>query len=269
MDTSWLSLVSAGVSGGVIFKLFEFGYKEYRRRLETAKSAKDIVNKHLDPILKSADELVGKIRSLAQSDFRDIISSKVEEEKDLESRMPILEILFLFSQLWARIQILRVEGLYVNISSDEKGKQLLDFFRALEATRTRLIERAWQRGIGEAIIVHQKNGMRILSYFEFGNQYQTSREFQEWFKPLKEILNRIHHARIRQRLLVYGTIVHALTETLDDKHEITRDRPGWVNKLSVKSRRELQHRIFKIYLPFVSEKEAYYKTVSGTKTKRP
>ena len=133
MGSSWLDLLGAGLSGGVIVKVLDYLYKEYRRRTEARQSATDVIDRHIDPILKSADELVGKLRSLAQSDFRDIIKAPVPEDSQFESWLPYLDIIFLFAQFWSRIQILRSEGLFVNLGTDERGRQLLNFFRALEA----------------------------------------------------------------------------------------------------------------------------------------
>jgi hypothetical protein len=224
---------------------------------EKSKSAKELVNRHIDPILKAADEIVGKLRSLAQSDFREVLSPPREKES-LDSLMPYLEVLFLFAQFWSRIQILRMESIYLNLGSNKTGKRLIMFIRALEATRTRLVDRGWQRGIGEALIEHDHTGLRAISYYEFIKKYLSSEEFRAWFRPIMSILNRINHTRERQRFLVYGVVLHALINTLDEKHLVSRDRPGWANKLNVKSQKELRFRLFRIYLSFVKSPEWYY-----------
>jgi hypothetical protein len=257
MNLGWWDILAAGFSGGIGVKLLDYVYTEYKRRSEASKSAKELVNRHIDPILKAADEIVGKIRSLAQSDFGEVLRSTGKKES-LDSLMPYLEVLFLFAQFWSRIQILRMESIYLNLGSDKTGKRLLMFIRALEATRTRLIDRGWQRGIGEALIEHTGNGFCAISYYEFTKKYLSSEEFRTWIKPLMSILNRINHTKERQRFLVYGVILHALINTLDEKHLLSRDRPGWANKLNVKSQKELRFRIFRIYLPFVKSPERYY-----------
>jgi len=48
-----------------------------------------------------------------------------------------------------------------------------------------------------------------------------------------------------------------MVDTLDSKHVVTRNTPGWSNKLTKKSRRELRHRIFDFYLRFVEAPEKY------------
>ena len=66
----WLSPLVAGVLGGLIVKVFDIAYQEFRRRSESSEAAKRFVDEHLDPLLKAADELVGKLLSLAREDFK-------------------------------------------------------------------------------------------------------------------------------------------------------------------------------------------------------
>ena len=53
MAASWIDLLGAGVSGGVVVKLLDYIYQEYLRRSKARKTAKDLIDKHIDPILKS------------------------------------------------------------------------------------------------------------------------------------------------------------------------------------------------------------------------
>lgn len=259
MPATWINLIGAGTTGGVIVKFLDYVYQEYRHRSEARKSAKRLVDKHIDPILKSADELVGKIRSLAQADFRELVKAPMPNDSSFESWLPYLNILYLFAQFWSRVQILRIEGILVNLRSDVRGKNLLEFFRALESVRTRLVERSWQRGIGELLIAcDNKENICTITYFEFVRQFLASEEIRRWFQPLISVLSAINHTRNKQRLLVYGAIIHALIDTLDSDHLVTSQRPGWGNKLTRKSKRDLQYRIFKIYLVFVKNSMRYY-----------
>src|SRR4030067_1520636 len=184
MNLGWWDILAAALSGGVVVKVLDYLYNEYRRSTESSKSAKDVVNKHLDPILKAADELVGKIRSLAQSDFGEILKTSKKKGAGIEGVMPLLEVVFLFAQFWARIQILRMESVYINLSSNKTGKQLLEFIRALEAQKTRLVDRAWQRGMGEALIEYNDKNLRCNNYYEFLNKYLSISEYTAWFQPL-------------------------------------------------------------------------------------
>jgi hypothetical protein len=195
MPADWIDLIGAGLSGGLVVKFLDYLYQEYRRRSEVKKSAKDLVDRHVDPILKSADELVGKVRAPAQSDFRELVRAPAPRDSSFESWLPYLNVLYLFAQFWSRVQTLRIESLFVNLGSDERGKKLLDFFKALEASRTRLVERSWQRGIGEALIKHENGGIRTITYFEFVHQFLASAEIQKWFHPLASVLARMNHTR--------------------------------------------------------------------------
>lgn len=258
MTANWLDLIGAGLSGGLAVKVLDYLYQEYRRRSQTRKTAKDLIDRHIDPILKSADELVGKIRSLAQSDFRQLIKAPVPRGFEFDTWLPYLNVLYLFAQFWSRIQILRIESLFVNLTSDKRGKQLLGFIKALEATKTRLVERSWQRGIGEALIEQESERVRTKTYIEFVHLFLSSDEFQKWFHPLVSVVMRINYTREKQRLLTYGAILHALIDTLDANHLVTNDRPGWPNKLSKKSKRDLKFRVFHVYLAFVKNPERYF-----------
>jgi hypothetical protein len=258
MNMSWFELLTAAFSGGVVVKVLDYLYEEYRRRSEAKKSAKDLINRHIDPILKSADELVGKMRSLAQSDFSELTTASVPKESEFDSWIPYLNTIYLFAQFWSRIQILRSESIFVNLSIDEKGKRLLAFFRALESTRTRLVKRAWQRSMGEALIESTNNGLQTITYIEFVDRFLSDNNVQRWFMPLVSIFLKVNHTRERQRLLTYGIVVHALIDTLDSTHEVTRKRPSWPNKLTTKNKRSLKSRVFRIYLPFVTSPERYF-----------
>lgn len=260
MATSWIDLLGAGLSGGIVVKFFDYIYQEYLRRSKARKTAKDLIDRHIDPILKSSDELVGKIRSIAQSDFIELNKAQRPATYEFKEWCPYLDIIFLFAQFWSWIQILRIEGLFVNIGADERGKKLLIFFRALESTRTRLVARSWQRAIGETLLKPTDNGLRTLTYPEFVELFLSKPEFRRWYQPFIDVLTRLNHTRERQRLMVYGIIIHALIDTLDTNHLISRDRPGWPNKLSKKSKRSLKYRVFRLYLPFVKDYSRYLTT---------
>jgi hypothetical protein len=66
---SWLSLFSAAFSGVVVARIFEIVYTEVRRRADRKQSAAKFLDSHIDPLLKAADEVVGKLHSLATEEF--------------------------------------------------------------------------------------------------------------------------------------------------------------------------------------------------------
>jgi hypothetical protein len=261
---NWLTILASLFSGGVIVKLFELAYKEYRRKSDEGRTSKGLVDKHIDPILKATDELVGKLRFLAQSDFKVLLKHRIPHDPQFDLWAPYLDLLYLFAQFWCRIEVLRIESLFVNLGADKRGKQLLAFLRTLEATRTRLIQRTWQRAIGEALIKETTTSMAALTYVEFVAKFLSSEDFRRWFYPLTIALSQLNHTGRKQRLLTYGVILHALIDTLDSKHLVTRERPGWPNKLTTKTKRELRFRVFPHYLQFVNEPERYFKSRKDT-----
>ncbi|MCP4902346.1 MAG: hypothetical protein GY906_35715 [bacterium] len=266
MPVSWPELAAGLLSGGALVKILGPMFAEFRRRREDSKSARALVDFHLDPILKAADELVGKLRSLAQSDFDEIISLTYEgitidfddDDADLDEIMKYGDILYLLAQFWAQIQILRIEGLNLNLTRDKRGAKLRSFFRALEARRTRLVDRAWQRAIGEALIDDTGARLRTITLYEFIQRYKSSPDFRDWLSPLFFALLEVEDRRERQRFLVYGAIIHSLLDTLDPRYQVSTKRTGWANKLNDRSRRDLKRRVFAVYLPFVKKPGTYY-----------
>ena len=251
MPLSLGELLTAAISGGVASKLLDLVHGEWKRRSGESKTAREIVERHLDPILKAGDELVGKIWSLAATDFSGLHRQK---EPDVE----FLGVLYLFGQLWSWLQILRRESVYVVLSSVEEGRRLQHFMSALEGTRVRLVSRTVQRGIGEALI---ENGdkPRVISLFEFASHVQSveGEQLRRWLAPVEFIIGNPAHTSNRQRILVYGAIVHSMLDTLDPNHKVTQWRPAWGNKLTKRSRKELERRIFPVYLKFVSRPGTY------------
>jgi hypothetical protein len=263
-EAGWRDLLLAALSGGVILKLAEYAYSEFRQRVATRKTARSLVAKHLDPLLKSADEVVAKIASLAREDFAEFRQAQQDSTR-IADYISHTSVLYLLGQFWARIQILRLESEYADLARDRQGRKIRAFFFALESRRNRLVERAWQRAIGECLIERAGGAYSVIPYREFVDRYMKDSRLREWFSPVSALLNRSQHTRMRQRLLVYGVLLNAFVETLDPKHEVARSRPPWPNKLSRKSRRELQHRVFRVYLAFVKRPERFWQKNEPTK----
>jgi len=258
MSTSLLDLLGAGFISGLIVKLLDYFYREYSLKSQEKKSARKLIDKNLDPILKASDELVGKIRSLAQADFQELIKAPRPVRKDFEKWFPYLDLMYLFAHFWARIQILRLEGLFANLGVDKRGNKMLAFFRALESAKIGLFGRGWQRCIGDSLIKQIGTEFYAMSFAEFTKEFLSNEEFNRWFVPLLTALLNVKDPTTRQRLLVYCAVVHALIDALDEKHIVTYDKPGWPNKLTQKSRRDLQFRTFGVYLSFVKNPERYF-----------
>jgi hypothetical protein len=237
-------------------KALDYIFERFRRRSEEQLSARALLSRHLDPLLKAADDLVGKILSLSDIDFADFRKTPPKSQRDINS-VRRLAALHLFVQFWARIQLLRLDSASVALGSSRAGAHLLNFLYELESKDVRVLDRAWQRAIGDASITHVEGVARPLNLHEFIKTYDTDNEYCRWIDPLGQILDRTAKAENRQKILVYGVVVHALIDTLDRKHVVTRKRRPWPNKLSNHSKNELSKRVFPVHLPFVKHAQNY------------
>ena len=257
-DIGWFNLLIAAIGGGLIVKLLDIAYQELRRHIDHSQSAKEFVNENLDPVLKAADELVGKLRSLAKDDFRSIhnVDLSVEhiENHDFSG------LLYLLAKLWASIEIFRHKGLSVTITQDERGKHFQSFMSCIESRKVRIVDRISQRAVGELMLTCLNEAYETTSFIKFVKLIESDSEAQRWISPVTRVLSRTLHTSERQRLLQYGAIIHAMIDTLDPDHEVTSDRPSYPHKLSKKSKRNLRYRVFGVYLGFVTDSGKYYES---------
>lgn len=248
-NQSWWSLFAAAFSGAGSFAIIELIYKELKdwrgRRREHVRQ----VEISLEPLLRAADELAGKLRSLAEQDFLPIRSKQDFTLGDTE----LASIVYLFVQFWAEVEIVRFNGLSVEIARSAKGKQTQTFFVCLQSRKLRLIDRISQRALGEAALI---NG-RSMNFVEFVRSAGADPLTARWLAPILNILANLGEPEVRQRILQYFVVVHALVDTLDKDHTITRNRPGTPNKLNKNSRKSLNYRVFGVYLKFVEDRAKY------------
>jgi hypothetical protein len=248
-DQGWLALFVAALGGGFTVKALEIGHQEFRtwktRRSEDTKT----IDVSLEPLLRAADELVGKLRSLAEQDFipiRDADTSGLDD-------MGFASLVYLFVQFWSEVETVRFRGLSVAVAKSERGKQTQAFLTCLESRRVRLIDRISQRALGEAVL---SNG-RTMNFVEFMKSYDSDPYVKRWLKPLIEVLSTTQDRGKRQKILQYGTVIHAFIDTLDKKHIVTKDRPATPNKLNANSWKDLNYRVFGVYLTFVKDRPKY------------
>lgn len=248
-----LRLLGAGLLGALLVKVLEIGYQEMRRRSERRRTARRFVDEHLDPVLKAADELVGKLRSLAMADFRTLRARHGSHERSHD----LVDVLYLMARLWARLELFRGGGQTVSVVRDTRGKQLATFADCLESRRVRIVRRSAQRAVAELALVPGDGGVEVIRFVDFVRRLEEDAEAQRWLSPVERALGRMVHTADRQRLLRYGIIVHAMIDTLDHEHEVSRDRRSYPHKLSYKSWNELERRVFQVYLKFVKGTQKY------------
>jgi hypothetical protein len=244
------STVTAVISGGAIWKIIEFLWGEYRRRADKRQTAKEFVDTHLSPLLKAADELHGKLRSLAENDFQDLRFS-IDDPKRFA--LP-----YLFARFWAQIEIVRQEGLSVSLTQEDRGKRLISFLDCLESHGVRIVDRISQRAVGEITLTGDHGVWPHRSFTSFVLAMETAPETERWIVPLEEIVAQTAYPPARQKLLVYGAVLHAMIDNLDPDHHVTHARPAYPNKLSKKSWKNLRYRVFGTYLTFVKNPEKYF-----------
>ena len=249
-----LKLMGIALGGGLTVKLLDIGYQELRRRFDHRRAtARQFVNDSLDPILKAADELFGKLRSIGVDGF----TSLRNRTSSVDSYRDFLSLLFLLAQLWANLEIFRHRGLSVSVEQDRRGRRLIAFVHCLESRKVRIVPRSSQRAVGELMLVRRDDRFETIPFVEFVRRFETDAEVQRWVAPIAEILDGTEHTSNRQRLLVYGVIVHCMIDTLDPRHHVTRPRDPYARILSKRSWRDLKYRVFAEYLTFVSKPEKY------------
>lgn len=244
----WSTLLTAAFSGGIAVKLLDYSVDWVKSRHQTKKTAEDVVNAHLDPLLKAADEIVGKTRSLAERDFAPLIDE--DSANAPEGLNPhLMGLMYLYAKFWSRIEILERDALAVSIANDERGVQLKKFLACLGSQRIRLVDRVHQKAIGEITTKALDNGtLRTIGVVEFTDRVLNDETAESWIAPLHVLLKSVHIKGCRQRLLVYGVVIHALIDELDPAHHTTHPRPTYPHKLSKESKRGIRYRVFKVYL---------------------
>ena len=161
---------------------------------------------------------------------------------------------YLIARLSAQIEILRQQALYVSISEDQRGRWLQQFLVCMESRGVRLIDRISQLAVGETLIADL--GTVTIRYIDFIKSVETS-DTSRWLTRLVTLLRKATHTTERQHLLQYAVVIHAMIDTLDPSHSVTRDRPAVPGKLTKQTWRNLKYRVFGTYLAFVADVEKY------------
>lgn len=248
-DQGWLSLFTAALGGGVTVKAVDILHQEYRgwrtRYMDDTRST----DASLEPLLRAADELVGKLRSLAEQDFLPLRGTDASSLED----MRLASVLYLFVQFWSEVEIVRFRGLSTAVARSNRGRRTREFLICLESRRVRLIDRISQRALGEAAL---REG-RTMNFVEFVKHCEADAHMSRWLRPLSDLFARIQDSDARQRVIQYATVLHAFIDTVDAKHLVTKNRPATPNKLNAKSWKDLNYRVFDVYLTFVKDRSKY------------
>jgi len=252
-----LIAIFALISGGVIWEGFKFFYPDLKQLITAKANAKRVLYENLDPILKAANELFGKLESLAHEDFSTFINTKNSTSNNPEHNRKY--ILYLFSQFWAQLESLRLLSQYTSLSRTKKGAQLLMFIDTMESKKYRVLDRSIQRILGECLLTSREQKFKVMTLKEFLDEIEKSdSSLSKWSRKLEDTLIVVDDHAKRQRILRFGVIVNAFIEHFDPRHKTVRNREIYKNKLSRKSNEIIKNHLLTDYLPFLENKERYY-----------
>lgn len=253
INVSYFKSVAAFVSGGFFWQLFKFFYPDIRRRIEGYQKAKKEFYENIDPILKSSDELYGKLFSLAKEDFALFVNEEHSKAEDIEHNK--IYTYYLFCQFWAQLEFIRMKSQYSSITRVKEGKELLKFIEAYESRSFRVLDRSLQRMIGEMMIEESGDSFRVMSLNRFTSLYQDKPStFRKVISSLQEKIDLVDDREVRQRILIFGVIVAKLIDHFDPKEKIVRRNKIYANKLNKKSKKAIEGRLFEYYLSFIKKK---------------
>lgn len=258
----WIYFLSflAFATGTLSWKLIEFAYPIIKERQDRKRDAYTFVSQSIDPILKAADELYGKLVSLSDEDFSLFNNPpNVPITKEIERNQKY--VCYLFAQFWAQMEHIRVQSRYSSICSIKKGEQLLKFINTCETRKFRILDRSVQRIIGEALIAGSNGAFRVMSLNDFMRKLENKKsDISKWIPLLQKELTGIYNKDVRQRILRYGIIVASLVNHFDPKHKITIRRKIYTLKLTPASKRIVGNYLFRKYLDFIDSPWIYFHT---------
>jgi hypothetical protein len=252
-----INLVLTTLTGAVLWEGFKFFYPDIKQYFKNRIVAKKIFYDNLDPILKAASELYGKIESLSKEDFATFINLKNSNSSNPLHNQKY--VLYLFAQFWAQLEYLRLQSQYIDLSKIEKGNQLLRFIETIESRKHRILDRSMQRIIGECLISSKDQKFRIMTLKDFLETLENENStLSKWIGNLEKKLLSVKDKQQRQNILRFGVIVAALIDNFDPNHETVRRRDIYKNKLSPKSKEFLNESLFGHYLTFIKNKTKYF-----------
>lgn len=256
MNTLLQSLLTL-ISGGILWQGIKFFYPDIKQKFNSYAQAKKSFYESIDPILKSADELYGKIYSLSKEDFATFINQTHSYSEDVEHNKKY--ILYLFAQFWAQLEFIRLKSQYTSLTQFKKGEELLNFIETIESRAFRILDRSLQRVIGETLIEGASASFKVMSLNQFIRNCEIAdSETHKWAQKLEAKLNECSDKKIRQRILVFGAIILMLIDHFDPSHKIIHPNKIYNNKLNETSKKLIKRNLLQHYLKFIKNKSNYY-----------
>ncbi|WP_426484539.1 hypothetical protein [Flavobacterium sp. 2] len=253
-----ITVITGAITGTFLWEGFKFFYPDIKQYFKSKIDAKNLFYKNLDPILKSASELYGKIESLSKEDFSTFINLRNSNSSDPIHNQKY--VFYLFAQFWAQLEYLRLESQYIDLSKNKKGNQLLRFIETIESRKYRLLDRSIQRVIGECLIINKDQKFRVMTLKDFLEALDTENSpLSKWILLLEQKLLNVRDKEQRQSVLRFGVIISALIDHFDPRYKTVRRRSIYLHKLNPRSKKILEQHLFKYYLKFIKNKKRYYK----------
>ncbi|MET3875975.1 hypothetical protein ABIE50_001387 [Chitinophaga sp. OAE865] len=248
--------------GTAIFPIAQFLYPDLKKYFSDRIRAKKVFFENIDAILITSDELLSKLFDMIKTDFKGTYSVRLDQEMDNNER---IYTLYLFASFWGNIAVMRHESSFSKIAKVRIGKRFLKFLIAFESKgNNRIIDRSTQRIIGDAMLKYTSQGLSILSLYEFSNELSKADSgLRKIMLKLDEVLANSGNRKNRQKIILFGILLKYFIDYFDPKHILTRNRYStFINKLSTKSRNELDFKILKLYLKFIKfrKKNSYWNT---------
>ena len=250
-------LLAVALGSGLTVKIADIVYEEFKKRRARASEKSEFIDHRIDPFLKSLDEIVGKLRSLAVADFKQLKSCE-KQLADGSYPTELASLLYLMTGFWAQIELLRRAGLLIGAETDERWDQLHSFIRCLESKRIRLVDRGTQRACAELTLCGKGNSDQKIPYVAYANGLSSDPDFRFWMRGVTKQFAGVGSRATRQNILLYGVVLHAMLDTLDSTHRVTKDRPAFPNKLTTRTRRDLRYRVFGRHLQGVKNPSKYF-----------
>lgn len=210
------------------------------------KKQKELITEDLlFPLVRIADELVGRTYHHARMDFIDQKGRPETPAKIVETDH--LYDLYLWARFWAYTSRIRKGALSYKLTESSLGNDLLRFLDCLEAIRVSIISRAEQKLIGDGFA--DKFGWQgDCTFFGFVDAIHGHESFATALKPINDYYAFSFIRRRRHAILAYTIIIHAMTDTFDSNKRLSSERTALFNKLSRNERLDLQNRVFSEYL---------------------
>lgn len=251
-----LTFISGSILGGTFWETFKFFYPDIKNYFKKKQDAKKILYGTFDSTIKAADELYGKLESLAKEDF-----ATFGKQSNSISSDPVhnkMYVLYLFAQFWGTLENIRIRSNYTSIARLKRGKELLRFIETTESRKFRILDRSKQRIIGEGMIINSGEKFEILPLYSFVEKVNSDGVFSKWIDELDQYLSKQNTNKKRQKILVFGIVVASFIDHFDPKNVVGRRREIYKHRLRPETKKLLRNTLFGHYLNFIKKEERYY-----------